>query len=148
MVKAKPRIYADFHNADSQGRLRLNCIGTMEDLAQQQVKLHPGLALTLYADDADDQGRLDELEVDGVVGFSEEEHCWVATIDWEAIKHASERQSTSANGPAISPDSSPVSRGKDTAPVPTSRTVSVDRMLDEFADDASPPRKGNPPPPG
>ena len=25
-----PKIYADFHNADSQGRLRLNCVGTMD----------------------------------------------------------------------------------------------------------------------
>ena len=32
---ATPRIYADFHNADAQGRLRLNCIGTEEDLASQ-----------------------------------------------------------------------------------------------------------------
>ncbi|WP_277883249.1 hypothetical protein [Nostoc sp. FACHB-190] len=30
----KPRVFADFHNADSQGRLRLNCTGTIEDLAR------------------------------------------------------------------------------------------------------------------
>jgi hypothetical protein len=28
----KPKVYADFQNADSQGRLRLNCLGTVEDL--------------------------------------------------------------------------------------------------------------------
>ena len=38
----KPRIYADFHNADPKGRLRLNCIGTMEDLSRQQVELPRG----------------------------------------------------------------------------------------------------------
>jgi len=47
-----PRIYADFHNADARGRLRLNCIGTMKDLSKQQVSLREGLILTLYADDA------------------------------------------------------------------------------------------------
>jgi hypothetical protein len=87
---AKPRIYADFHNADAQGRLRLNCIGTLEDLSQQQVALRQGLVLTLYSDDLDDKGQLDELLVDGVVAFSEEEHCWVAAIDWDAIRHASD----------------------------------------------------------
>ena len=70
----KPRIYADFHNADSQGHLRLNCIGTIEDLAQQHIDLIEGLFLTLYSDDLDDQGQLDELRVDGVVSFSDENH--------------------------------------------------------------------------
>ena len=86
----KPKIYADFHNADTEGRLRLNCIGTIEDLAEQQVELREGMLLTLYADDLDDKGQLDELLVDGVVSFSEEEHCWVAAIDWTAIRHASD----------------------------------------------------------
>jgi hypothetical protein len=86
----KPRIYADFHNADSQGRIRLNCIGTMEDLAQQQVALGEGLAVTLYSDDLDDKGQFDELLVDGIVSFSAEEHCWVARIDWAAVRHASD----------------------------------------------------------
>jgi hypothetical protein len=65
----------------------------MEDLAQQQVELRDGLVLTLYADDLDDKGQLDELLVEGVVSFSEEEHCWVASIDWAAIRHASDRTS-------------------------------------------------------
>jgi hypothetical protein len=86
----KPKIYADFHNADPQGRLRLNCIGTVEDLSQQQVELREGLVLALYSDDLDDHGQLDELLTDGVVSFSEEEHCWVAAIDWTAIRHASD----------------------------------------------------------
>lgn len=50
---ATPLVYADFHNADAQGRLRLNCVGTLEDLAQQKIELRDGLLLTLYADDVD-----------------------------------------------------------------------------------------------
>ena len=88
----KPRIYVDFHNADAQGRLRLNCVGTMEDLAQQHVKLQEGLPVTLYSDDLDDKGQLDELEVDGVVSFSPAENCWVAEIDWGQIHHVLDRQ--------------------------------------------------------
>ncbi len=71
------RVFVDFHNADEQGRLRLNCIGTIEDLARQQTDLENGQRLTLYSED---------LEVDGVVQFSEDEKVWVATIDWNQIR--------------------------------------------------------------
>ena len=59
----KPRVFADFHNADAQGRLRLNwlnCIGTVQDLARQQISLHDGQWLTLYSE---------EIEADGVVWY-------------------------------------------------------------------------------
>ncbi|MCL6750986.1 hypothetical protein KBT16_08340 [Nostoc sp. CCCryo 231-06] len=72
-----PRIFADFHNADNQGRLRLNCIGTVEDLARQNIELQDGKLLTLYSED---------LEVEGVIQYSTEEQLWVAAIDWNAIK--------------------------------------------------------------
>ena len=73
----KPRIFADFHNADAQGRLRLNCVGTVEDLACQKIVLKEGQSLILYSED---------LEVDGVVRYSEKENLWVAVIDWDAIR--------------------------------------------------------------
>lgn len=72
-----PRIFADFHNADQQSRLRLNCIGTTEDLTRQNVELQNGQSLTLYSE---------ELEVDGIVEYSEEESLWVAVIDWNQIR--------------------------------------------------------------
>ena len=86
----KVKVYADFHNADSRGRIRLNCIGTVQDLETQQVELREGLILSLYSEDVDERGQLDELLVDGVVFFSEEECCWVAAIDWTAIHHDSD----------------------------------------------------------
>lgn len=86
------KIYADFRNADSQGRLRLNCVGTTEDLARQAITLCEGMAVTLYADDVDANGRLDELLVDGVVSYSAEEKCWVAAIDRTTIQHASDER--------------------------------------------------------
>ena len=76
----RPRVFADFHNADPQGRLRLNCVGTIEDLAKQKIELRAGLGLTLYRED---------LETDGSVEFSGEENVWVAAIDWNAV-HSSE----------------------------------------------------------
>jgi hypothetical protein len=76
-----PRIFADFHNADEQGRLRLNCVGTIEDLSRQNIKLQDGQLLAFYDE---------ELEVDGVVQYSEEESLWVAAIDWKQIKQVQE----------------------------------------------------------
>ena len=84
-----PKIYADFQDLDDANRLRLTCAGTREDLARQGLQLKEGLVLTLYMDDADDQGQADELRAEGVVQFNHEERCWVAAIDWSAIRHAS-----------------------------------------------------------
>lgn len=72
-----PVIYADFHNADPAGRLRLNCEGTYEDLARTGITLSEGMTLTLSDD---------ELAVEGEVRFSAEEQLWVAVIDWKAIR--------------------------------------------------------------
>ncbi len=94
----KPRLYADFHNADVRGRVRLNCVGTEEDLAQYKIELRKGLAITLYADELDARGNSDELVVDAVVEYSEDERCWVAVIDWNAIRHVSDGKRPSSNG--------------------------------------------------
>ncbi|PAX46603.1 hypothetical protein [Brunnivagina elsteri] len=73
------RVFADFHNADIRGRLRLNCTGTIGDLARQKILLEDGLRLILYSED---------LETDGVVQYSTEENVWVALIDWDEIREA------------------------------------------------------------
>lgn len=73
----EPRIFADFHNADTQGRLRLNCVGTIEDLSYWKISLQDGQLFIFYSED---------IEVEGVVQYSEEENLWVAVIDWDAIR--------------------------------------------------------------
>jgi len=88
-----PKIYADFQNLDDSNRLRLTCAGTLQDLQRQGIQLQEGQVLTFYSDDADDQGRPDELRVEGLVHYNKDERCWVATIDWAAIRHASEEES-------------------------------------------------------
>jgi hypothetical protein len=87
---AGPRVYADFQNLDDENRLRLVCAGTRRDLERQRLELRAGMALTLYTDDADDAGRPDKLLADGIVQYNEQEKCWVAVIDWQAIRHGSE----------------------------------------------------------
>ena len=71
------RVFADFHNADVKGRVRLNCVGTMEDIKRHGIVLRDGLSLTIYSE---------ELEVDSVVQYSEAEKLWAAVIDWNAIQ--------------------------------------------------------------
>jgi hypothetical protein len=86
-----PKVYADFHNADARGRLRLNCVGTVEDLARHQIVLRNGLLLSLYSE---------ELEVEGQVQYSTDENLWVAVIDWDAIRE----------GKSVLPEDQPMPR--------------------------------------
>ena len=71
------RVFADFHNADVKGRVRLNCAGTIADLERQGIVLRDGQSLIIYSE---------ELEVEGVVRYSEKEKLWAAVIDWNAIQ--------------------------------------------------------------
>ena len=73
----KPRVFGDFHNADVKGRVRLNCAGTVADIKRQKIVLQDGQSLIIYSE---------ELEVTGVVHYSEEEKLWTAVIDWDAIQ--------------------------------------------------------------
>ncbi|MCY3552912.1 MAG: hypothetical protein OXH39_20825 [Candidatus Poribacteria bacterium] len=75
----KPRVFADFHSADAKGRVRLNCDGTMADIKRQKIVLQDGQSLIIYRE---------ELEVTGVVHYSEKEKLWTAVIDWNAIQEA------------------------------------------------------------
>lgn len=92
-----PRVYADFNNADPEGRLRLNCAGTAADLARLGLQLREGLVLTVYMDDTDDHGQPDDLVAVGVVEHSQDEG-WVARIDWDTVRHASETHHPGASG--------------------------------------------------
>ena len=73
----KLRVFADFHNADAKGRVRLNCAGTGSDLKRQKIVMRNGQSLIIYSE---------ELEVESVVHYSEEEKLWTAVIDWNAIR--------------------------------------------------------------
>jgi hypothetical protein len=99
---SKPKVYADFQNLDDTNRLRLTCVGTLDDLARQKIELREGLVLTFYMDDADDHGRPDELLGDGVVHYDECARSWVASIDWARVRHASDDEARNKHDPAAS----------------------------------------------
>jgi hypothetical protein len=91
----EPKIYADFHNLDDSNRLRLTCAGTKEDLERQSIELREGLVLTFYMDDANDQGESDKLRTEGVAHYDERESAWVASVDWSAVRQASDEEKPS-----------------------------------------------------
>ena len=87
-VHNRLRVFADFNNADEQDCLRLNCIGTIDDLASQNIELKDGQSLTFYSED---------LEVDGILKYSPEENIWVAVIDWNNIKEKADTRITTTS---------------------------------------------------
>ncbi|HWE95431.1 MAG TPA: hypothetical protein VG269_15795 [Tepidisphaeraceae bacterium] len=87
-----PRVYWDFQSADREGRARLNCDGTRQDLGRQQIQLKQGMALLLYCEDTDSDGNPNELRVHGVVEYSSVERMWVAHFNPAAIRHTSKKE--------------------------------------------------------
>jgi len=45
----RPRVFVDFHNSDSFGRVRLNTVGTIQDLNQSGLVLHEGAEILVYS---------------------------------------------------------------------------------------------------
>jgi hypothetical protein len=77
-MKELPKIFADFNNADKQGRVRLNTAGSIQDINEIPNGLSVGMQVIIH-----DQ---DSLTTTGVIIFSEEENMWVAEIDWQHLK--------------------------------------------------------------
>jgi len=73
------KIFADFHNADSSGRIRLTTAGTLEDIKRLNIELQNGLQVILNDHE--------EFETVGIIEYSENENIWVAKIDWNKITH-------------------------------------------------------------
>lgn len=70
------KIFVDFNNIDSLGRVRLTS-GSFDDLEKNGLELNHGLEVSL------DDG--DELSVPGIIEFSEQEKVWVAKFDWNKL---------------------------------------------------------------
>lgn len=73
------KVFADFNNADKNGRLRLSTVGSLESIKSYGIELYEGLEILLDDDES--------LRTMGTVHFSDEENRWVAQIDWNDIQH-------------------------------------------------------------
>ncbi len=67
-------VYADFNNADEQGRVRLNTDGTLADLKRYSISLSTGQRLMITDG---------EMGTEGIVEFSDDEQIWVLRINCE-----------------------------------------------------------------
>jgi hypothetical protein len=89
----RPKIYADYNKYDEEYRLILTCFGTFRDLRALGITLSSGQEYTFYQDsDIDEFGNIDNLLVDGVVEFDQENNRWVATIGESTYRHESEER--------------------------------------------------------
>jgi hypothetical protein len=61
------RLWFDTNAAIDEERFSLSCTGTQRDLAARNIELQPGMAVTLYMEDPDENGRPGLLLVDAVV---------------------------------------------------------------------------------
>ena len=73
----QPRLFVDFHNSDHLGRVRLNTVGTIQDLNQLGVILREGAEILIYCHEA---------EAEATATYSKEEGLWVAVIDWSRMR--------------------------------------------------------------
>lgn len=71
-----PTLRVDFQNADAEGRVRLNTVGALDDIAALGKPLFEGHTLRLVDG---------ELHAHGVAAFSHSESIWTAVVDWKEV---------------------------------------------------------------
>jgi hypothetical protein len=87
-----PRIYVDLLNTGGRAnQVVLDTAGTLSDLERHGIVLREDLVLHLYSDDADESGQRDDLIVEGVVHFDEQNGRWLAIYDPAAFMHESDQ---------------------------------------------------------
>ena len=79
------RLYFDANSAEEDGRYRLSCMGTLKDLQRLGVQLQPGMLVTLYMDDPDEDGHPTLLLVEAVVELDGQH--FVARADERTWRH-------------------------------------------------------------
>lgn len=90
----KPRIYVDFHEMVEPDLVLLSKADTKQDSSGATVQLYEGLHVSVYMDDADGNGKPDNLIADGVVERNTSEYWkyvpWCCRIDAKGIRHESD----------------------------------------------------------
>jgi hypothetical protein len=75
------------------GRNYIKQIGTTQDVMLNDIKLQEGLRLSFYCEDADDEGRPDDLLFDGTVHFDSDKGQWYVIVDEGSYRHESDFRS-------------------------------------------------------
>jgi len=74
--KSKKVLYADFHNADQDGLLRLNTNGTLSDIKKHKIIFKRGETFVFSDGELSAIGVIEEPGVEGV---------WRAKVDWKKL---------------------------------------------------------------
>jgi hypothetical protein len=72
------------------GRNYLKEIGTLQDIALNDIRLEEGVRLSFYCEDADDAGKPDDLLFEGTVHFDSEKQQWYVIVEESSYRHASD----------------------------------------------------------
>ena len=81
------RVYVDYMKRDDANRILLSTLGTQQDLERLGLTLAEGMKLSVYSDDADEDGVEIQLVAEGVVAYDRENGRWVLTVDDSTLRH-------------------------------------------------------------
>jgi hypothetical protein len=93
-----PRIYVDFNEMPSANEVLLSNADSRADSAGNVITLVEGMALAVYSDDFDDDGKQDNLVAEGVAlrnlhGGWTSTATWLLKISERGIRHESDEPS-------------------------------------------------------
>jgi hypothetical protein len=91
----RPRLYVDFNELIERNLVLLSKDDTKLTLTGESVLLYEGLAIDVYSDDLNDEGKPDNLIASGIVernstrGWAKHVK-WCCRIDSDGIRHESD----------------------------------------------------------
>ena len=89
------RVYIDFNAQFGPDVYSLQCRGTIDDLRRLGIEATEGIALSVYSDDGDENGRPDNLIAEGVVQ-NDPQLGLLLYIDPATIRHESDESTRPA----------------------------------------------------
>jgi hypothetical protein len=78
-------------NDRCSGGIRLSTKGSLYKQGKQKVKLHEGAKAIIWDKDINDK-QTDNLAVEALILYSKLDNCWIASFNYDDLKHESERE--------------------------------------------------------
>ncbi len=83
----KYRIWVDFNNKDEDNNVRLNCLGTIEQIESEAIPMVEGQKVVVFCDDDYEE----IMEVEGILKQvitppPFQQKIWIAVVNWDTFK--------------------------------------------------------------